>query len=121
MKAGPLSNPITLGDLNLGTISSSIIFATITAVSLLVGKASAHPEKVSTKTHKYLYPFFSSLDFSKVYFPKDTSPAFPGSFSFPNLGVAGIYLLTNLVSFYNFLCQVPQVYDEHPRTFGCLH
>ena len=51
-KAGPLSEPIVTGSPCLGTISSEIFLATTVAVSPLVGKASTHPEKVSTRTNR---------------------------------------------------------------------
>ena len=51
-KAGPFSEPIVTGSPYLGTISSKIFLATTVAVSPLVGKASTHPEKVSTRTNR---------------------------------------------------------------------
>ena len=42
-KAGPLSDPMLVGDPNLGTISLSGHQATSDAVSVRVGKASTHP------------------------------------------------------------------------------
>ena len=62
--ASPLSDPIRIGNPYLGMMSSNIFFATTCAVSRLVGKASVHPEKVSTNTSKYLYlylPGFTSV------------------------------------------------------------
>ena len=51
-KAGPLSEPIVTGSPYLGTVSSKIFLATTVAVSPLVGKASTHPKKVSTRTNR---------------------------------------------------------------------
>ena len=45
-KAGPLSDPMLVGNPNLGTISLSRHQATFDALSVQVGKASTHPEKV---------------------------------------------------------------------------
>ena len=49
-KAGPLSNPMLVGNPNLGTISLSRHWATFVALSVQVGKASTHPENVHTMT-----------------------------------------------------------------------
>ena len=51
-KARPLSNPILVGNLNLGTISLSRHEATSDAFSVQVGKASTHPENVHTMTSR---------------------------------------------------------------------
>ena len=48
MKARPLSGPMLVGNPNLGTISLSRHQATSDALSVQVGKASAHPENVHT-------------------------------------------------------------------------
>ena len=45
MKAGPLSDPMLVGNPNLGTTSVSRHRATSDALSVRVGKASTHPEK----------------------------------------------------------------------------
>ena len=51
-KAGPLSNPMLVGNPNLGTISLSRHWATFVALSVQVGKASTHPENVHTMTSR---------------------------------------------------------------------
>ena len=45
----------------LGKISSRIFLAITLAVSVLVGKASIHLEKVSINTNKYLLPYLAGL------------------------------------------------------------
>lgn len=60
-KAGPLSEPIFSDIPHRGTISSKIFFVTMEAVSLFVGSASAHPEKVPTSTSRYLHPYLPGL------------------------------------------------------------
>jgi len=45
-KAGPLSDPMLVGNPNLGTISLSRHWAPFDALSVGVGKASTHPENV---------------------------------------------------------------------------
>ena len=50
MKAGPLSDPMLVGNPNLGTISLSRHQATFDALSVRVEKASSHPENVYTMT-----------------------------------------------------------------------
>lgn len=57
-KAGPLSYPIICGNLHLGRMFSSNFLVTTFIVSVLVGKTSVHPEKVSTNISKYLKPYF---------------------------------------------------------------
>ena len=47
-KAGPLSNPMLVGNPNLGTISLSRHQATFDVLSVRVGKPSTHPENVHT-------------------------------------------------------------------------
>lgn len=56
MQAGPLSDPITEGDVYPGMSSSVIFLTAVEVVSFLAGKTSTHPEKVSLKTRRYLYP-----------------------------------------------------------------
>ena len=51
-KAGPLSDPMLVGNPNLGTISLSRHRATFDALSVQVGKASTHPENVHTMTSR---------------------------------------------------------------------
>ena len=51
-KAGPLSNPVLVGNPNLGTISLSRHWATFDAFSVRVGKASTYPENVHTMTSR---------------------------------------------------------------------
>ena len=51
-KAGPLSDPMLVGDPNLGTLSLSGHQATSDAVSVRVGKASTHPENVHAMTSR---------------------------------------------------------------------
>ena len=51
-KAGPLSDPMLVGNPNLGTISLSRHQATSDVLSLPVGKASTHPENVHTMTSR---------------------------------------------------------------------
>ena len=51
-KAGPLSDPMLVGNPNLKTISLSRHRATSDALSVRVGKASTHPENVHTMTSK---------------------------------------------------------------------
>ena len=46
--AGPLSDPMLVGNPNLGTISLSRHQATFDALSVRVGQASTHPENVRT-------------------------------------------------------------------------
>ena len=67
-KAGPLSDPITCGILNQGMISFKTFLATTMAVSFLVGMASVHLEKVSTKTRRYLFPYLVGLTSMKLTF-----------------------------------------------------
>ena len=52
MKAGPLSDPLLVGNPNLGTISLSRHQATFDALSVRVGKASTHPENVHMITSR---------------------------------------------------------------------
>ena len=52
MKAGPLSDPMLVGNPNLGTISLSRHQATFDALSAQVGKASTHPENIHTMTSR---------------------------------------------------------------------
>lgn len=73
MKAGPLSDPKTSGTPYWDMISSSNALATTWAVSRFVGKASTQPDKISTNTSKYLYPYFPG--FTSV---KSTSQLRPG-------------------------------------------
>lgn len=61
MKAGPLSDPIMEGSPSLGMSLSMIFLITMDAVSFLMGKASIQPEKVSTMTRLYLYPYLPGL------------------------------------------------------------
>ena len=51
-KAGPLSNPMLVGNPNLGTISLSRPQATFDALSVWVGKASTHHENVHIMTSR---------------------------------------------------------------------
>ena len=51
-KAGPLSDPMLVGNPNLGTISLSRHQATFDALSVGVGKASTHPENVHIMTSR---------------------------------------------------------------------
>jgi hypothetical protein len=51
-KAGPLSDPMLVGNPNLGTISLSRHWATSDALSVQVGKASTHPENIHTMTSR---------------------------------------------------------------------
>ena len=52
MKARPLSDWIEWGSPKRGMICSIIMVATVDALSPVVGKASIHPEKVSTKVSR---------------------------------------------------------------------
>ena len=52
MKAGPLSDPMLVGNPNLGTISLSRHRATSDALSGRVGKASTRPENIHTMTSR---------------------------------------------------------------------
>ena len=52
MKAGPLSDPMLVGNPHLETISLSRHQATFDALSVRVGKASTHPENVHTMTSR---------------------------------------------------------------------
>ena len=52
MKAGPLSDPVLVGNPNRGTISLSRLRATSDALAVLVGKASTHLENVHIKTNR---------------------------------------------------------------------
>ena len=52
MKAGPLSDPMLVGNPNLGTISLSRHRATSDPLSGRVGKASTHPENIHTMTRR---------------------------------------------------------------------
>ena len=51
-KAGPLSDPMLVGNPNLGTISLSRHWAPFDALSVRVGKASTHPKNVHTMTSR---------------------------------------------------------------------
>ena len=51
-KARPLSDPMLVGNPNLGTISLSRHQATCDALSVPVGKASTYPENVHTMTSR---------------------------------------------------------------------
>ena len=50
MKARLLSDPMLVGNTNLGTISLSRHWATFDALSVQVGKAFTHPKNVHTMT-----------------------------------------------------------------------
>ena len=52
IKAGPLSDPMLVGNPNLGTISLSRHWATFDALSVWVGKASTHSENVHTMSSR---------------------------------------------------------------------
>ena len=52
MKARSLSNPMLVGNPNLGTITLSRHWATSDALSVQVEKASTHPENVHTMTSR---------------------------------------------------------------------
>ena len=52
MKAGPLSDPMLVGNSNLGTVSLSRHQATSDALSVRVGKASTSPKKVHIMTSR---------------------------------------------------------------------
>ena len=52
MKAGPLSDPMLVGNPNLGTISLSKHQATSDALSVQVGNVSTHPKNVHTMTSR---------------------------------------------------------------------
>jgi hypothetical protein len=54
VNSGPLSDWKEVGIPNLGMMWVTTIEATVEALLLEVGKASTHPEKVSTKTKRYL-------------------------------------------------------------------
>ena len=51
-KAGPLSDPMLVGNPNVETISLSRHWATSDVLSVRVGKASTHPENVHTVTSR---------------------------------------------------------------------
>ena len=51
-KAGPLSDPMLVGNPNLGTISLSKHRATSDALSVQIGKVSTHPKNVNTMTSR---------------------------------------------------------------------
>ena len=51
-KAGPLSDPMLVGNPNLGAISLSRHQATSDALSVWVGKASTHPKNIHTMTSR---------------------------------------------------------------------
>ena len=51
-KAGPLSDPMLVGNPNLGTISLSKHRATSDALSVQVGKVSTYPKNVHTMTSR---------------------------------------------------------------------
>ena len=51
-KAGPLSDPMLVGNPNLGTISLSRHQPTSDALSVRGGKGSTHPENVHTVTSR---------------------------------------------------------------------
>ena len=51
-KAGPLSDPMLVGNPNLGTVSLSKHRATSDALSVRVGKASTHPENIHAMTSR---------------------------------------------------------------------
>ena len=51
-KAGPLSDPMLVGNPNVETISLSRHWATSDALSVRVGKSSTHPENVHTVTSR---------------------------------------------------------------------
>ena len=52
MKARPLSDPMLVGNPNLGAISLSRHQATFVALSVWVGKGSTHPQSVHTLTSR---------------------------------------------------------------------
>jgi hypothetical protein len=52
VNSGPLSDWKEVGTPNLGMMWVTIIEATVDALLLEVGKASTHPEKVSTRTRR---------------------------------------------------------------------
>ena len=51
-KAGPLSDPVLVGNPNLGPIPLSRRWATSDALSVQVGKTSTHPENAHTMTSR---------------------------------------------------------------------
>ena len=51
-KAGPLSDPMLVGNPNLGTISLGRHQATFDSLSVWIGKASTHPENIHTMTSR---------------------------------------------------------------------
>lgn len=59
IKEGPLLDPRNEGTLYLGMSSSNSFFTITFSVSYFVENVSSHPEKKSTKTNKYLYPYQS--------------------------------------------------------------
>ena len=52
MKVRPLSDPMLVGNPNLGTVSLRRHQATFDALSVPVGKSSTHPENVYTMTSR---------------------------------------------------------------------
>ena len=65
----PLSDCRDEGRPNLGLISVRRIWATGWALLFVVGNASAHPGKVSTRTGRYLSESPNRGHMSKVYLP----------------------------------------------------
>jgi hypothetical protein len=55
-KAGPLTNRIDTGITNHGMISFNRHLATSWASSVVLEKASTHPEKLQTNTNRYFHP-----------------------------------------------------------------
>jgi hypothetical protein len=72
VNSGPLSDWKEVGIPNQGMIWVTIIAATVVALLLEVGKASTHPEKVSTRTRRYLCLFTLGI------FVKSTCQSAPG-------------------------------------------
>ena len=66
-KARPLSDPILVGNPNLGTISLSRHWATSDALSVQVGKSSIQPENVYTMTSKQVTVVLMTFHFSEVH------------------------------------------------------
>ena len=68
MKARPLSGPMLVGNLNLGTIFLSRHRATSDALSVPVGKASTHSENVPAGTYQQVTVVSVRFHFSEVHF-----------------------------------------------------
>ena len=68
MKAGPLSDPMLVGNPNLGAIFLSWHLAASDVLSVQVRKASTHPENVAAGTYQQVMVVSVRFHFNEVHF-----------------------------------------------------